>query len=1365
MTAPDERLAALIEAMAPRERLAWGRIAAVDWFDLSLLHEILDEEEVPALPSPLLERLYDNGDSADPAANAVGGTAHRFRLRAGLRAPILAAQEIDVAWLVAHTADLAASFFAGRGRERRGGETLVEEIGYLALATPDEARERLAEVTFAGLRSGQLGDASAAAAVVARRLGAGLPFEARWGRARESLAAIADVVVLTAHLHAARTGGQAALGFARLLTVALARCGPAATAAEARFLRAARAMSDTQLATVEAPGAVDGIDDWRLALALVGSRRAVAKQSHEITFVSDTLVRYRQTSTVHTGGEREQHAVLPVPIGVVPRPLEALIDGVAPRDRAGRMLATLTAARSHRLLAASAVITSAFPPPGSFARGSGGVAAAYGRLIRLEGEVLHWLDDRDAPADPASMGALPPEHREALAAVLTGLRAARPVIALLEPRDPATQVVHYEIDMPSAPPQTSRLSGRVITQALVSGFAQADQYVTVTVPKGLIPLGAGPDVMEPQTVSPGRGTVVQHFRLGPRPHGTVLTGLHFSYGIGPVERLKTVTAGGLALLAALLLLFLTPFAAEEMSYSLLSFSLAAAGLGGLVDAALRLRWRGPEPQTGQQVLRRPWRGTVIGVLVAGTFTVAGLVLTAFTGESGIATVDLFRVAVGMAGFAVAVEFLQLLRDALASRSWVTVGRLGQNVSAGGPSRAVAAAAPLLERLAPRRNQPEPLAALAAQMRDHWYRRAAEVLLPVPVPLTMSVRRAGDIAVDAFADAFLAGGRPRWVVIGPPGSGKTGAVIRVASALLSDRSDKSERRTVPVEIEAAGWRPGRRPFEEWAAAQLRRPDLLPLIRDGRITLVLDGLDELPSAARSAVLRAVDTIGPDARVIMTCRSAEFRGDTSPAALIHSSATVAELTPLPPADSAAVLAAVAPAEHDAIAALVRNDEQRVRPLFGSPEMLRLAGVALAHPGTPIGPGNVEEALTRAALRSAYEQVDRPLRWLSFLGALAGATHSAQIEWFHLFHALGRPVRRLIAALVAALVVAGATAAGAALLGAVPARSRLLPVAALLLILAGVLALLRATPPSAPGRRFVRLAARDFNAYRMITTAGVALLCVGSATSLAGLPGDAIAKAIMAVTIGYSVCVPLVAVFLRLEFNGRPPVSGRRALLRLQGESLLAIGLPVLLSATLTLLFVDEWEIATATVAVVTIVGVALPGLLGVVGWYRLSGFAVAARGLLPWRMMAFLEGAADRGVLRRSGAAYGFRQQVFEEALIPNTGPARDRVRMTLAASIVGKFFKANEGTDFDDYAVCRQTGLLPSKTFPALEDFVAAGWLETRWKPAERRGDPPVLLYRYSDSRNNGLPGALAEFSLLHPEATATATRRLVLRVSR
>jgi hypothetical protein len=240
---------------------------------------------------------------------------------------------------------------------------------------------------------------------------------------------------------------------------------------------------------------------------------------------------------------------------------------------------------------------------------------------------------------------------------------------------------------------------------------------------------------------------------------------------------------------------------------------------------------------------------------------------------------------------------------------------------------------------------------------------------------------------------------------------------------------------------------------------------------------------------------------------------------------------------------------------------------------------------------------------------------------------------------------------------------------------------------------------------------------------------------------------------------------VFLRLRAARRPPASGRRALRRLQADSLLAISLPIILSTILALLLVDEWKVAAATVTVVTIVGAALPGFLGVVGWYGLSQLVLALRGLLPWRVLTFLEGAADRGVLRRSGAAYEFRHPVFEKELIPQTGPARNRVRMNRAAYEVGKVFKANEGKEFDDYAVCQKSGLLPGKTFPVLEDFVAAGWLETRWKPAERPGDPPLLLYRYSNSGNGGLPGALAEYSQLHPEAAKTMTSRLKLAGSR
>ena len=60
----------------------------------------------------------------------------------------------------------------------------------------------------------------------------------------------------------------------------------------------------------------------------------------------------------------------------------------------------------------------------------------------------------------------------------------------------------------------------------------------------------------------------------------------------------------------------------------------------------------------------------------------------------------------------------------------------------------------------------------------------------------------------------------------------------------------------------------------------------------------------------------------------------------------------------------------------------------------------------------------------------------------------------------------------------------------------------------------------------------------------------------------------------------------------------------------------------------------------------------------WYRLTAEAwprwlmsriwLARRGLLPWRLMAFLAAARDCGVLRQNGAVYQFRHIELQHRL---------------------------------------------------------------------------------------------------------------------
>jgi hypothetical protein len=56
---------------------------------------------------------------------------------------------------------------------------------------------------------------------------------------------------------------------------------------------------------------------------------------------------------------------------------------------------------------------------------------------------------------------------------------------------------------------------------------------------------------------------------------------------------------------------------------------------------------------------------------------------------------------------------------------------------------------------------------------------------------------------------------------------------------------------------------------------------------------------------------------------------------------------------------------------------------------------------------------------------------------------------------------------------------------------------------------------------------------------------------------------------------------------------------------------------------------------------------------GSFTLVRAWLALRGKLPWRLMAFLDSAHDRGVLRRSGAVHQFRHARLQQRLAANLG----------------------------------------------------------------------------------------------------------------
>jgi hypothetical protein len=59
---------------------------------------------------------------------------------------------------------------------------------------------------------------------------------------------------------------------------------------------------------------------------------------------------------------------------------------------------------------------------------------------------------------------------------------------------------------------------------------------------------------------------------------------------------------------------------------------------------------------------------------------------------------------------------------------------------------------------------------------------------------------------------------------------------------------------------------------------------------------------------------------------------------------------------------------------------------------------------------------------------------------------------------------------------------------------------------------------------------------------------------------------------------------------------------------------------------------------------------------GWFLVTRLWLCGTGRLPWRLMAFLEEAHRRGVLRQTGALYEFRHARLQERLA--AWPVADR-----------------------------------------------------------------------------------------------------------
>lgn len=179
-------------------------------------------------------------------------------------------------------------------------------------------------------------------------------------------------------------------------------------------------------------------------------------------------------------------------------------------------------------------------------------------------------------------------------------------------------------------------------------------------------------------------------------------------------------------------------------------------------------------------------------------------------------------------------------------------------------------------------------------------------LPGVEPVTVEQLKSGGGLKDLF-DVYGGLHPGRLVIHGEPGSGKTGAAILLLLDALKHRAnrtlDERARVPVPVLITAPGWDPAE-PLADWLGRQLIRDNeflrapgyglgaAIGLIEDGYVSVILDGLDEMPQELRSKALRALDTQATFRLIVLT-RSKEMAAAVSGAHLRGAAAL--ELCPL--------------------------------------------------------------------------------------------------------------------------------------------------------------------------------------------------------------------------------------------------------------------------------------------------------------------------------------------------------------------------------------------------------------------------------------------------------------------------------------
>ncbi|MEV8630414.1 NACHT domain-containing protein [Streptosporangium sp. NPDC051023] len=519
--------------------------------------------------------------------------------------------------------------------------------------------------------------------------------------------------------------------------------------------------------------------------------------------------------------------------------------------------------------------------------------------------------------------------------------------------------------------------------------------------------------------------------------------------------------------------------------------------------------------------------------------------------------------------------------------------------------------------------------------------------------------------DGLLTAFERSGSAL-LVLGAGGSGKTVLLVELCQD-LADRALKDRTERVPVLVGLAGWSRKQGPLERWlrnavtARYGLPRAFVDELVDDDGLTLLLDGLDEVPKLDRKECLAQLNKLIADRAplpVVVSCRTETY-------APIGSKVRVRRAVEIQNLDNdvaASYLAALRSPTADAVAAVPRHDTDWWR-LVTSPLILgMIARIVARDPAATLVSGGslarrrgqvidryIDVMLSRRGKRGEAGPLDSR-RWLAWLAHSMREARLSNLPidrppvgWLRTF-CDPLPIKHQ----VIKIYVVGAVLSvfAGVVLGVIPGFA-ISPTAFMMLVPA-LLIRYDLTKHHTDADGSVHLIAR-------IGAPPFDLLPRALASVLGTLVLAALLPLVLHTPLAWSLAlVPaaLASEALTLTANSEPRgLPDKEAVVpgfRIRLSTRNAVRGVVFLGAPAAAIIAGaSWVTQGPQYVLPTFVGEIGPLCLG--AWFISGGTPVAQlrlmlreihrRGLGPRRYVDFLDSAADRLILRRAGAGYAF------------------------------------------------------------------------------------------------------------------------------